>query len=174
MRTQTLVAAAAVVFAAAVVRRLRERAADSSAASEFDVNFPHRKIVAVSLSVFSESYSEARDKFRSAASAAGGKLHALVVIPGETYTIDIAVWQGTGEGLVVHSSGVHGVEGFAGSAIQIGAIGTLVGEGQDHSPTIVLVHAVNPYGMAHFRRFNEHNVSAHPWPLPRTDLSCAV
>ena len=62
--------------------------------------------VEASLCAFSESYLEARDKFRHSAKAAGAELHALQVL-GEDYTIDIALLKGKGEGLVVHSSGVN-------------------------------------------------------------------
>ena len=109
---------------------------------------------------FAETYWEARAKFREAAAAAGAELHALEVVP--TYFMDVAVLPGSGPGLVVHSSGVHGVEGYAGSAIQIALLRKLAGAGASNSsggaPTVVLVHAVNPFGMAHYRRFNEHNV----------------
>ena len=59
----------------------------------------------------------------------------------------------------MHSAGVHGVEGYAGSAVQLKLLEKFASStrGDDH-PTVVLVHAVNPYGMAHFRRFNENNV----------------
>jgi hypothetical protein len=56
----------------------------------------------------------------------------------------------------LHTSGVHGVEGFAGSAIQLKIL-----EKQPKPPTdtaIILVHAFNPYGMAWLRRYNETNV----------------
>lgn len=111
------------------------------------------------LAFFSEGYWEAREKFRRAAEAAPGwKLHTFSIV-GATYTTDVAVLPGSGDGLVVHLSGVHGVEGYAGSAVQIALISQLAASSQHPgSPTIILVHAVNPYGMAHFRRFNENNV----------------
>ena len=78
--------------------------------------------------------------------------------------MDIAYLKGEREGgtddLVVHTSGVHGVEGYAGSAVQQALL-------RLHSATpptnklrtsLLLIHAVNPYGMAHYRRFNENNV----------------
>jgi hypothetical protein len=87
--------------------------------------------------------------------------------------MDLAVLPGSiGSNLVVHTSGVHGVEGYAGSAIQIAYLKTmeaalqsqrrdLANEALDEDrlrPTIILVHAFNPFGMAHFRRVNENNV----------------
>ena len=77
---------------------------------------------------------------------------------GEDLTIDIA-WFGAERPrrAFAHTSGVHGVEAFVGSAIQL----QWLEEGLPAIPqdsAIVLVHVVNPYGMAWLRRFNEHNV----------------
>lgn len=104
-------------------------------------------------SLFSGSYEEARARFVSAASkhphlAAQGKL----VIEGD-HTID---WALTGDAdapdLVVYTSGLHGIEGYAGSAVQL----SLLARGEAR-PTLWL-HALNPWGMANFRRVNEGNV----------------
>lgn len=113
---------------------------------------------------FSESYVEARAKFIEAASAVKAELHSLKICEDEsgTYTTDIAIVRGSGPSLVVVTSGTHGVEGYAGSAIQISLLtqmkSTPFGADEVNPPTVVLIHAVNPYGMAHFRRWNENNV----------------
>jgi hypothetical protein len=61
--------------------------------------------------------------------------------------------------VVVVSSGVHGVEGFLGSAVQHMLLRTVVsGLGWDEDPAVLLLHAVNPYGFAWLRRVNENNV----------------
>ena len=119
-------------------------------------------------------------KFRAAAAKAGAELHTLTVALPD-YTTDIAVLAGRGPGLVVHSSGVHGVEGFAGSGIQIAILSnfskTEAAEAQStdpDAPTIVLVHAVNPFGMAHFRRFNENNVDLNRNALPPADRAAVL
>jgi len=86
-------------------------------------------------------------------------MHVLEVVPG--YTMDIAVIPGASDaGVVIHTSGVHGVEGYAGSAIQIAALQKIAARNKPEAgePTLVFVHAVNPYGMAHYRRWNENNV----------------
>ncbi|KAJ0406153.1 hypothetical protein ATCC90586_001199 [Pythium insidiosum] len=52
-------------------------------------------------------------------------------------------------------------EGFAGSAIQSAALERFSTWKTDLSgadPTVIFVHALNPYGFAHLRRNNEHNV----------------
>lgn len=114
---------------------------------------------------FSESYEEARAKFRAAVAALATRVQVrsdVLTVVDPDYTIDIAVVEGSAAGrggLVVHSSGVHGVEGFAGSAVQTAAIHAMVGSPSARPEvTTAFVHAVNPYGMANFRRWNENNV----------------
>ena len=71
---------------------------------------------------FSPDYSAARTRFRSAVSKTGGGLTSLGLSAkgpdGEDLTIDIA-WFGVEKPrrAFIHSSGLHGVEAFAGSAI---------------------------------------------------------
>ena len=111
---------------------------------------------------FSSDYATAQSRFRLATQQAGGRLSSLALAPagpgGEDLTIDIA-WFGAPapQRAFIHSSGVHGVEAFAGSAIQI----RWLVEGSRELPrdaAIILVHVLNPYGMAWLRRVNEHNV----------------
>ena len=118
---------------------------------------------------FSEGYWEARSKFRTAVSKIeGAELHTLIVIPNSDYTIDIAVINGT-MGLMVHTSGIHGVEGYAGSAIQLALLDRLQNKSRNGQPTIVLIHAYNPFGMAHFRRWNENNVDLNRNAMLKSD-----
>lgn len=110
---------------------------------------------------FSPDYATARERFRNAAQAAGAALHALPLDArapgGAALTIDIA-WLGNPrpQRVLLHTSGLHGVEAFAGSAVQLHLL--------EHPPAIpadcalVLVHVLNPFGMAWLRRTNENNV----------------
>ena len=80
---------------------------------------------------------------------------------GEALAIDVA-WIGarTAERAVVVSCGLHGVEGFVGSAIQLGWLRRL-GAAALRVPErtrVVFLHAINPYGFAWRRRANERNV----------------
>lgn len=77
---------------------------------------------------------------------------------------------------IIHSSGTHGVEGYLGSAIQIRFLHELFlqneeavqynnrskqeasSESSGKVRKILLIHALNPFGMRHFRRWNENNV----------------
>jgi len=102
---------------------------------------------------FSETYLEARSKFRQAAKDAGAELVSLQIY--QNYTTDIAYLQSESTDLVVHTSGVHGIEGYAGSAVQIALLKNIPATKR---PSVLLIHAVNPHGMAHYRRINENNV----------------
>jgi hypothetical protein len=110
---------------------------------------------------FSPDYATARARFRSAAKAAGAALHSLALDATgparEELTIDIA-WLGNVDArrIVLHSSGLHGVEAFAGSAIQLALLDEPPPMGPDCA--LILVHVLNPYGMAWQRRANENNV----------------
>ncbi|OQR87550.1 hypothetical protein ACHHYP_08545 [Achlya hypogyna] len=105
---------------------------------------------------FSENYFEARALFRASAAKAHATLHTLP-LPDSELTIDVAVLRGADPtALLVHLSGTHGVEGFAGSAIQAALLANP--DALTSGPTVVFVHAVNPFGFAKLRRVNEHNV----------------
>ena len=76
----------------------------------------------------------------------------------ESLTIDIA-WLGSRQPrkALVHVCGIHGVEGFAGSAVQLALLDRPVLT-LPEDMAMILVHVLNPYGMAHLRRANENNV----------------
>ncbi|HKZ04582.1 MAG TPA: DUF2817 domain-containing protein [Methylomirabilota bacterium] len=110
---------------------------------------------------FSPDYRTARDRFREAVDAAGGRLETIAIDArgpaGESLTIDIG-WFGAERPrrVVLHSSGIHGVEGFAGSAVQLQFLAAMPPLDAGHA--VVLVHFLNPYGGAWLRRVNEENV----------------
>ena len=113
---------------------------------------------------FSPDYFHARARFRAAAEAAGFRLDALAIEArgpqDQELTLDVA-WRGLEQPrrAIVLSSGTHGVEGFLGSAVQIAL---LEGRWRQVEPgagdALVLVHAMNPFGMAWQRRVNEDNI----------------
>jgi len=110
---------------------------------------------------FSPDYATARERFRRAAAAAGAQIDSLALSArgpaDEPLTIDIA-WLGAAHArrVLLHTSGIHGVEAYAGSAVQLALL--------DQPPelsagnALALVHVLNPYGMAWLRRANEANV----------------
>ena len=113
-------------------------------------------------SYFSPDHATARARFLAAVHAAGGSLESLELSAkgpsDEPLFIDIA-WFGADapKRVLLHSSGVHGVEGFSGSAIQLQWLVRGLPDLPEDS-AIVIAHIINPYGMAWLRRFNENNV----------------
>lgn len=117
--------------------------------------------------LFSPDFVTARERFCEAASAAGMALERHPIEPrgphGEVLSLDVAIYNaGNAESnarTLVVSSGLHGVESFLGSAIQLGCL--IPGAGMAAMPAgqrVVLVHALNPYGFAWRRRWNEDGV----------------
>ncbi len=111
---------------------------------------------------FSPDLTTAQRRFRAAVAAHKGRLDVLTLAArgpqGEELTIDIG-WFGAADPqrIFIHSSGLHGVEGFAGSAIQLRCLDEIMPALPDDA-AIVIVHVLNPYGMAWLRRVNENNV----------------
>ncbi|MBX3284124.1 MAG: DUF2817 domain-containing protein, partial [Actinobacteria bacterium] len=78
---------------------------------------------------------------------------------GQDLTIDVAVVGATAPARALTVlSGVHGVEGFVNSQLQVDLLGRLASSPPPDDVAVVLVHAVNPWGMAWWRRQNESNV----------------
>lgn len=111
---------------------------------------------------FSVDYPTARQRLLEAASQLGWNSESLrhqeTGPQGEELTTDV-VYSNGGDPtkVLLISSGIHGVEGFFGSAVQL----ALLRQWQASGPPpvrCVLVHAINPYGFAWRRRFDENNV----------------
>jgi Protein of unknown function (DUF2817) len=117
---------------------------------------------------FSPSYQEARERFRRTASQVKKPnlaVHAFSkpLTTDSDLTIDFTVIRESSVPVtkfIVHSSGVHGVEGFSGSAIQLAALEAIKNGSLLIPPgsALLFIHAVNPYGMSRLRRVNENNV----------------
>ena len=117
---------------------------------------------------FSENYQEARERFLNSVEAlkekgfevSQEKLPLNLKGPdNEELTIDLAVVGSlNSENLLLYSSGIHGVEGFAGSAIQLSVLDRLKDQELFSDYCVVFIHIINPYGMAWHRRVNENNV----------------
>lgn len=116
--------------------------------------------------LFSSSYAEARDKFLDAASRRGLSVDSYELptrgVDGETLATDVVLDGPPGaSNLLIVASGVHGVEGYCGSAIQTGLLELASAPGAQFSSedTAVLhVHAINPYGFSYTRRATQENV----------------
>lgn len=127
-------------------------------------DFSHAEEKASELSsYFSSDYQNARGKFIAAAQAIGANTESFqnphAGPQGEPLYMDVAViGSRSAKDVLVLSSGTHGVEGFAGSAIQTGLLREGIYLASKSNVSIVMIHAINPYGFAYLRRFNEDNV----------------
>lgn len=118
---------------------------------------------------FSSDYHSARQKF----TATYGQLAPDLVrscqrfphpLPGpqqETLYCDVVQLgqHDAPERLLVLISGTHGVEGFAGSAIQCDCLPLLEGLLRGHAELgVVIIHAFNPWGFAWLRRYDHEGI----------------
>jgi octopine/nopaline transport system ATP-binding protein len=109
------------------------------------------------------TYDECRARFRQVASSSG-----LVVRPdeirargpdGQRLTVDsVRFGSARPSRVLVVLGGVHGVEGFIASAVQCEFVERLSDLQLPADLAVVVVHGVNPWGMAWWRRQNESNV----------------
>jgi hypothetical protein len=114
---------------------------------------------------FAHSYASARKRFFDAAQARGIPVesfkHRLPGLHNETLAMDVVLdGPPDAERLLVVSSGVHGVEGFCGSGIQVLTLKDreLTERARERGVALLYIHAVNPYGFSHVRRVTHENV----------------
>ena len=62
------------------------------------------------------------------------------------------------DNLLILTAGVHGVEGYAGSAMLDVVVQEFSKKMNPDHTGVILIHAGNPWGMKNFRRYNEDNV----------------
>ena len=142
---------------------------------------------------FSATYETARSKFRRAVAAANGALtqHRQPCVVGalaEELTIDVGhVGNRSGAKQLIMISGTHGLEGFAGSALQHAWLRQLQEVPLDQQVGVLLIHGLNPFGFSHGSRTtangvdlnrnfidhsappqaNPHYAQLHPWLAPQ-------
>lgn len=111
--------------------------------------------------LFSRRYAEARQRFTQAARSRGLAVESQVLgLPGaegEELALDVVLdGDPRAPRLLMTTSACHGVEGYAGSAIQTGLLlhGQLAREGV----AVLHLHALNPHGFSHGRRVTQENV----------------
>jgi len=120
-------------------------------------------MITAAANYFAPDYVAARDQFRRLATQRDVQPIAHPIDAkgpgGITLSIDSAYFGDTApQNLAIISSATHGVEGFAGNALQQ----LFLNEFAEHWPRegngLLLIHALNPYGFAFLRRANENNV----------------
>lgn len=129
-----------------------------------------------SLIFYSKSYQEARERFREDS-------HEIL------HPKQVGAWQvpsrfdpelfvdftyiaprETPENLFILISGVHGVEGYAGSAIQLQFINSMLPKMNLTNSGVLLVHSLNPFGFKYHHRCTENHVNLNRNCSVTTDL----
>lgn len=116
---------------------------------------------------YNESYEECRQAFRIEAQRLVSQYDqaelSLIRVPSKRdndLSIDILYLPPIGDTdkLLVVSSGVHGVEGYTGSAVQQMIMKELINPDALSEMGMLIIHGVNPYGFKYLRRVTENNV----------------
>jgi hypothetical protein len=125
------------------------------------------------LSYFPATYEEARERFRASCAALQPRwtnitldAHALADHTDLTTDWCLAEAQKEPQRLLMITSGLHGVEGYTGAAVLRLFVDEFAPRLDPATCGLLLVHAVNPWGMKHHRRTNPHNVDLNRNFLP--------
>lgn len=120
------------------------------------------------LKYFRESYDESREAFRTEAALLAKKYKAASQasfnVPAKNdndLTVDMLYIPAlkNKNGLIIISSGVHGVEGFTGSAVQRMMMEEFMTDENLVSTGFLFIHGMNPYGFKNIRLMTENNVN---------------
>lgn len=119
------------------------------------------------------SYHQASAKLKNLKHTSA--LHASVGPSSESLYTDYFYTPEKKKKCLVHISGVHGVEGYLGSNIQNQILQRIAQDEVFRSSIsddlqIVIVHAVNPFGMSWYHRTNEENVDLNRNSMSNYDI----
>jgi hypothetical protein len=114
---------------------------------------------------FARNYEHSKQNFLAAA----GELKLIhpmammgaIEVGGEKLTIDYFYQPALQETkkLIIITSGNHGVEAYAGSALQFHFMQNILPKMDLRQTGVLLIHALNPWGFKHHRRGTENNVN---------------
>ncbi|REE83878.1 uncharacterized protein DUF2817 [Paenibacillus taihuensis] len=111
---------------------------------------------------YPDNYEQSRDRFRARRQTLARywsetTLSSLELSPGLEMDMLTASHPHADQVLII-TTGLHGIEGIVGSAMLELLLEDFV-QGLNHERTaLVLVHAINPWGMKHESKTNEHNI----------------
>lgn len=113
--------------------------------------------------LFTEGYANARQKFIAACVlrelTPQSHRHPLPGFDGDALFTDVVrIGPTNAARVLVLTSGVHGVELFAGSGCQVDWLLTHEATQLPPDTAVVLVHAINPWGSSWLRRYTEDNI----------------
>ena len=117
------------------------------------------------MELFVDSYDVSRDRFRTNLAriqprwpGAGLLKYSLADHPDLTIDWILADAIAKPEKLLIVTTGQHGAEGIVGAAMLQLFVEDYLPQLNPDDTGLLLVHAINPWGMKHFRRVNPHNV----------------
>lgn len=131
------------------------------------------------LGFFSNGYTESRTNFRKRAEVLQIKQPSAIYnqffVPSEIdndLSVDYIFIPATQDSsnLIILSSGVHGVEAYAGSAIQQMFMEEFINEKLLKNTGVLLIHSINPFGFKYSRRVSENNVDLNRNSYVKDDL----
>lgn len=116
-----------------------------------------------SFAFFKASYKDSRTSFLKYAPALkklNSRFESGRLIIARDLTLDYFYLPAkTKKKLVIITSGTHGPEGFAGSALQLQFLDKTISEIDQSTSGILLIHAHNPWGFKHVVRGTQNNVN---------------
>jgi hypothetical protein len=111
------------------------------------------------------TYESSRERFRASADTisdrwAGPRFISHSLADSSDLTIDIISADATREKqkLIIITTGLHGIEGYVGSAVLQLFIQEYLPRLNPETTGLLLVHPINPYGMKHRTRVNQNSV----------------
>jgi hypothetical protein len=115
---------------------------------------------------FAPTYREARERLLEAARSVDARVTThrhpgLSPDDGPLFTDVVRVGPQEARRILLVISATHGVEGFAGSAIQLAALRRARTQILPPDTGLVLIHALNPYGFAWCRRVDAQNIDVN-------------
>ena len=119
------------------------------------------------LAYYIDSYEESRTAFLEESAPlleqyAGSESYTIVVPSRVDSDLSVDLLyipaQQENKRLLILSAGVHGVEGFTGSAVARMFMQELISPEELNDMGVLILHAVNPYGFKYVRRVSENNV----------------
>lgn len=130
-------------------------------------NDPEFEINDESMKYFHENYNDCRSAFRSKVWEISGMFDSVQIgnvkvksWVDDDLTVD---WcyipaQGKKEKLLILTSGLHGIEGYTGSAVQLMFMDKILKNESFENIGVLLIHGMNPYGFKYHRKVTENNV----------------
>jgi hypothetical protein len=116
-------------------------------------------------SYFPSSYEDSRARFLQSLSLIQQKWHStqLETYPLKSYP-DLSIdwlWAHAHkkENLIIISTAEHGIEGYVGYAMMKIFIEEFAPRLNPENTGLLLLHGMNPWGMKHYRKVNENNVT---------------